>query len=95
VKKLPEKEYISLEDIFGSKIKVRILKALVEKSLISLTELRKRSKANYKVLKMYLQKLQKAGLLNELTYDRVKLYSLNRRNPKARALEDFFKKWES
>ncbi len=84
---------IAIEDVLGTKNKIKILKLLVKHKVISFSELKKRIKLNHTTLKKYLKELEKAGIIREHEINHFRIYSISRKNPRARLIEQLFKYW--
>ncbi len=89
------KEDASIENIFGTKNKVKLLKLLVDQEIISFSEIRKHIHLNHTVLKKYLADLKHAGIIREYEINRFKIYSISHKNKRARLIIQLFKQWDT
>ncbi len=87
------KEDIMLEDILGSKNKIKILRILINHEVVSFSELRKRIGLNHSILKAYLKIFAKAGIVKEYEVSRFKIYRLRREDPRVKCIIKLFKIW--
>jgi len=85
---------VMLEDIIGSRNKVKILRILASHELISFSELRKRIGLNYNALKKYLNTLIRAGILKEYEISKFKIYKLRREDRRVKHIIELFKVWD-
>lgn len=83
-------------DIFGDTPVLRILDFLVvhEDFDYSMTDIAKLSGVGYATLKLFWQKLEKAGIVtNTRIIGKAKMYTLNKKNPIVKKFRDFY--WET
>lgn len=86
---------IPIEDILGTKSKIKILKLLVSRKIVSFSEIKKQVRLNHITLKKYLRDLEKAGIIREHEVNRFKIYSMSEENPRAKLIEQLFKYWDT
>jgi DNA-binding transcriptional ArsR family regulator len=65
-------EYI--EEIFGSKGRVRIMKVLTENGELNISEIGRRTGLNYSSVNRHLSKLEELGLVKEKRYGKVRIF---------------------
>ena len=65
-----------LEDIFYSKGRIKILKLLVEKREVYITEIARKTCLNYSSLRKHLEALKRLGIIEEKRYGRIRLIKL-------------------
>lgn len=85
---------MKLEDVLSSRLRMRIIKVLVQVGELNVSEIARRIKANYKSTSVNLKILEDEGVLQRKTYGRIRLYRLNRSSQKAEALENLVEVWE-
>ncbi|MGQ4892592.1 MAG: hypothetical protein ACP6IP_08905 [Candidatus Njordarchaeia archaeon] len=85
---------LTLEGLFGSKNKIKILKMFLQYRTVPLSYIRKHINMNYKDLKNYLNSLIDAGLLKEHDIGGVKIYELSENDERVELLLSLFKKVE-
>lgn len=79
---------IKIEDLLSSRGRVKIIKIIIKYGETNITRIVRESSLNHKTVKKHLEFLVKNGLIHEKTYGRVKLYSINYKNPHALLLKD-------
>ncbi|WP_084019896.1 ArsR/SmtB family transcription factor [Vulcanisaeta thermophila] len=80
-----------VESIFSSRVRIRILKALLKYREINITKLSKDLGINYKVLMYHLSVLERVGIVEEKRFGRVRIVRIIEGNPRVGAIERFFK----
>ncbi|MBS7609266.1 helix-turn-helix transcriptional regulator [Candidatus Bathyarchaeota archaeon] len=83
----------SLEKIFSSPGRLRILLALATNKEMNIMELIRRTGLNHTTVDGHLKVLQGFGLIREKRLGKVRMCSLNDENPRAKALREFFILW--
>lgn len=81
-------ERLTLEGLLSSRGRVKIIKTIFKYGEVNVTRITRESGLNHKTVKRHLNYLVTTGLINERTYGRVKLYSINYFSPKALLLRD-------
>lgn len=77
-----------MEEILGSRGKIKIIKIIYENGEINITRITKISGLNHKLVTKHLQELKNRGIIVEKVIGRVKFYSINFKNPASLALVD-------
>ncbi|MGQ9720371.1 MAG: ArsR/SmtB family transcription factor [Candidatus Jordarchaeum sp.] len=85
----------SLEKIFSSKGRIKIVKVLVEEEELNISEIAKRANLNYSTTNQHLDFLEKAGLVQEKIFGRIRIYRFRAENIKAQAIKNLFEIWKS
>lgn len=70
----------SVEDILGSKGRVRVLKVLSESGELNISEVSRRTGLNYTSVERHLMKLKNMGLVNEKRYGKIRIFKINFRS---------------
>jgi len=83
-----------IEEILGSKARVKILKVLAQKEELTISLIIKETKLNYSNVTKHLNYLKKSGLIQEKNFGRIKIYRYRSENIKARSLKKFIEIWE-
>jgi len=86
---------IPIENILGTKSKIKILKLLVNHRVISFSEIKKQIRLNHTTLKKYLRELERAGIIKEHEINRFRIYSMSKKNPRAKLIEQLIKYWDN
>lgn len=85
----------SLEKIFSSKGRIKIVKVLVEVGELNISEIAKRANLNYSTTNQHLNFLEKAGLVQEKIFGRIRIYRFRTESIKAQAIKNLFEIWKS
>jgi DNA-binding transcriptional ArsR family regulator len=62
-----------LEDVFGSRGRIRVLRALVEEGEMNISLLARRTGMNHTSVDRHCEKLRELGLIREKRYDRIRV----------------------
>jgi len=71
VVQISEKDF--LEEVFGSKGRIRVLGALVEAGELNISQLARRTGLNYSTVDRHCELLRKLGLIKDKRYDRIRM----------------------
>jgi predicted transcriptional regulator len=85
---------MDVEDVFSSKLRVKILKILAQVGELNVSEIARRLGVNYKATVRHLKILEDEGVLQHKKFGRIRLYRFNERSPKAKAIQNFMEVWE-
>ncbi|MDI6904633.1 MAG: winged helix-turn-helix domain-containing protein [Candidatus Bathyarchaeia archaeon] len=85
---------MNIEDVFSSKLRVKILKILAQVGELNVSEIARRLGVNYKTTNKHLKILEDEGVVQHKVFGRIRLYRFNERSPKARAVQNFMEAWE-
>jgi len=83
-----------IEDVLGSKAKVKILKALALNEELTISLIIKKTRLNYSNVKNHLNHLIDLDLIQEKKFGRIKIFRFRIENIKARSLKTFIDIWE-
>ncbi len=83
-----------IEDILGSKAKVKILKALALNEELTISMIISKTNSNYSNVKKHLNHLKDFDLIQEKKFGRIKIFRYRTENIKARSLKKFIDIWE-
>jgi len=86
---------ISVEDLFSSKGRVKVLRELATSNELNISELCRRIHLNHSSTKSHLQVLIDSGLVEEKIFGRIKIYRYRIEDLRARSLKNFFDLWHS
>jgi len=73
---------------------MKILKLLYELGSLNVSEVARRIGSNFAATSAHLNVLETAGILQELTYGRVRMYRFNEASAKAKAVKNLIETWE-
>jgi DNA-binding transcriptional ArsR family regulator len=79
-----------LDEILSSKARVKVLRVILEKGEVNISQVIKETKLNHKTVHKHVNYLINAGLVEEVRVGRLRLLRPNWLNPKTRRLEEFF-----
>jgi DNA-binding transcriptional ArsR family regulator len=85
---------MNIEDVFSSRLRVKILRILVQVGELNGSEIARRLNANYVTTSKHLQALENESVLVHKVFGRIRLYRLNERSPKAKAVQALIETWE-
>jgi DNA-binding transcriptional ArsR family regulator len=85
---------LQLEEVFSSKPRMKILKLLYELGSLNVSEVARRIGSNFAATSEHLKVLEEEGILQELTYGRVRMYRFNEASAKAKAVKNLIEAWE-
>ena len=84
-----------LEDVFGSRARVKILKFLAINEELTISQIIEKVKLNYSNVKKHLNFLEERDLIHIKVFGRIKIYRFKMENLKARSFKRFLDIWES
>ena len=85
---------MNVEDVFSSRLRMKILRILVQVGELNGSEIARRLKVNYVTTSRHLQTLESEGVLVHKAFGRIRLYRLNEHSPKAKAAQALIETWE-
>ena len=85
---------MELEELFSSKLRMRILKLLYELGSLNVSDVARRLDSNFASTAEHLKTLAAEGILQEHTYGRVRMYRFNEASSKAKAVKNLIEAWE-
>lgn len=88
-----QRKYL-VEDLLGSRARVKILKSLAINEELTISLIIKKTKLNYVSVSKHLDYLKIYDLVQEKKFGRIKIYRFKLENMKARSLKKFIDIWE-
>jgi predicted transcriptional regulator len=85
---------MNLDDVFSSKLRIKILKILVQMGELNVSEIARRLGVNYNTTREHLKVLEDEGILQHKAFGRIRLYRLNKDSPKTNAIQNLIDVWE-
>jgi predicted transcriptional regulator len=85
---------MGLEDIFSSRLRIKILKILFQMKELNVSEIARRLNVNYNTTIKHLKILEDEGIVCHKVFGRIRLYRLNENSPRVRAIQNLFDVWE-
>jgi len=86
---------MSIETVFSSKGRVKILKILVEIGELNISEIARRARLNYTTTNQHLQVLETSGIVRHKNFGRIRIFRFNNENPRAKSIKDLIEEWNS
>jgi DNA-binding transcriptional ArsR family regulator len=77
---LSRKQTENVEEILGSKGRIRVLKVLSESRELNISEIGRRTGLNYSSVDRHLEKLEELGLVREKRYGKIRIFEILFRN---------------
>ena len=85
---------MKIEEVFCSKLRMKIVKMLERLGELNISEIARRLGVNYETAFRHLNLLEGEGVLSHKNYGRIRLYRMNEKSPKTKALENLLTVWE-
>jgi CRISPR locus-related DNA-binding protein len=85
---------MDMEEFFSSKLRMKILKVLVQFGELNVSEIARRLGVNYNMTSKHLKILEDEGIVRHKTFGRIRMYRFNEHSPKAEAVQQLFEIWE-
>ena len=85
---------MDLEDVFSSRLRMKILKMIAQLGELNVSEIARRLGANYATTDKHLEILEEEGILQHKVFGRIRLYRINEGSSKARAVRNLIGTWE-
>jgi len=85
---------MELEELFSSKLRMKILKLLYELGALNVSDVARRLGSNFAATANHLKILAAEEILQERSYGRVRMYSFNEASGRAKAVKNLIDVWE-
>lgn len=85
---------MELEEVFSSKIRMKILKLINQLGQLNVSDIARRIKINYTLTDEHLKILESEGILQQRVYGRIRMFRFNETSPKAKAVQNLIEVWE-
>jgi CRISPR locus-related DNA-binding protein len=85
---------VELEDFFSSKIRMKILKILMQMGELNVTRIARRLGVNHSTISKHLKILEDEGILQHKMFGRIRFYRFNEHSPKAKVLQNLIESWD-
>jgi DNA-binding transcriptional ArsR family regulator len=85
---------MNIEDVFSSRLRMKILKILMQVGELHVSEIARRLGVNYKTTNKHLEVLEDEDMVEYKVFGRIRLYRLNESSPKVKAVENLIEVWE-
>jgi DNA-binding transcriptional ArsR family regulator len=84
---------MSIETVFSSKGRVKILRILVEIGELNISEIARRAKLNYTTTNQHLEILETSGIVKHKNFGRIRIFRFNNENPRAKSIKELIEEW--
>jgi DNA-binding transcriptional ArsR family regulator len=85
---------MNVEDVFSSRLRMKILKILFNVGELNVSEIARRLRINYISASEHLKILEDEGILQRKMFGRIRLYRVNEQSAKTKALQSLIDAWE-
>jgi predicted transcriptional regulator len=85
---------MNIEDVFCSKIRMKILTVLNNMGELNVSEIARRLRINYVSASKHVQTLEGEGIVQHKMFGRIRLYRMNEQSAKAKAVQNLIDVWE-
>ena len=85
---------MSVETVFSSKGRVKILKILVDIGELNISEIARRARLNYTTTNQHLQVLESSGIVRHKNFGRIRIFRFNEENSRAKRIKDLMNEWD-
>ncbi len=85
---------MELEVVFSSKLRIKILKLIYDLGSLNVSDIARRLNTNFASTAEHLRVLEAEGILQELTYGRVRMYRFEEGSTKAKAVQNLIETWK-
>ncbi len=89
-----QKELNHIEDLLGSRARIKILKMLALNNELNISLIITKTNLNHTIVLKHLNFLKRTNLVQEKKFGRIKIYRYKNENVKARYLKKFIEIWE-
>jgi len=84
---------LSIEEVFSSKGRVKILRILVEIGELNISEIARRAGLNYATTNHHLCALENSGIVRHKNFGRIRIFRFNDESPRARMIRSLVDGW--
>jgi len=85
---------MSMEEVFSSKGRVKILRILVEIGELNISEIARRARLNYTTTNHHLRILEDSGIVRHKNFGRIRIFRFNEESPRARMIRELVDGWD-
>jgi len=85
---------MSIEEVFSSKGRMKILKILVEIGELNISEIARRAKLNYATTNQHLRVLEDSRIVKHKNFGRIRIFRFNEESPRARMIRELVDGWD-
>jgi predicted transcriptional regulator len=84
---------MSIEDVFSSRGRVKIMRILVEIGELNISEIARRAGLNYATTNQHLEALENYGLIQHKKFGRIRIFRFNEANSRANLIKEMMEAW--
>ena len=84
---------MSIEDVFSSRGRVKILRILAEIGELNISEIARRTGLNYATTNQHLAALENSGLVRHKKFGRIRIFCFNEESPRAEIIKRLIEVW--
>lgn len=84
---------MSIEDVFSSRGRVKIMRILVEIGELNISEIARRAGLNYATTNQHLEALENYGLIQHKKFGRIRIFRFNEANSRANLIKKMMEAW--
>jgi DNA-binding transcriptional ArsR family regulator len=81
---------LDIENLLGSKARIRILRVLLDKEELNITAIAREAGVSYKTALHHLEELKSMGVITEKVFGRVRVFRVNHDDLRVKALKEVF-----
>lgn len=85
---------MSVEEIFSSKGRVKILKSLAERGEMNISEITRKAHLNHTTTSAHLRRLCDLGIVEEKKFGRIRIFRFKKEDPRAWAVQTLFESFK-
>jgi DNA-binding transcriptional ArsR family regulator len=85
---------MSVEEIFSSKGRVKVLKSLAERGEMNISDITRRTSLNHATTSMHLKRLCELGIVEEKRFGRIRIFRFKKEDPRAWAIQTLFESFK-
>jgi len=85
---------MSVEEVFSSRGRVKILRLLVEIGELNISEIARRAGLNYATTNQHLRVLEDSGIVRHKNFGRIRIFRFNEESPRARMIRQLVDGWD-
>jgi DNA-binding transcriptional ArsR family regulator len=85
---------MNVEDVFSSRLRMKILKIIMQIGELNVSEIARRTSVNYNAASKHLKVLEDEGIIQHKVFGRIRLYRINENSPKSKAIQNLIELWE-
>jgi len=85
---------LSVEEIFSSKGRVKVLKSLAERGEMNISEITRKTSLNHTTTSAHLRRLCDLGIVEEKRFGRIRIFRFKKEDPRAWAIQTLFESFK-